>query len=105
MQKETHNIEVVQSVNFEFLDSLENNSTKYLLIFKRVMCRILHFKSFADNAIAVRQGGLRTIYIRQNLFHRNKLGQDVELNYLHIVLFKSPRDVKQVSTLSAQLGL
>ena len=46
-----------------------------------------------------------TIYIKHNLCHQIKLGRDVELQNTHIVLFKSLRDVKQVSTLSAQSGL
>ena len=33
MQKEIKNLEFVQGVNFEFIDSLKNNGTKYLLIF------------------------------------------------------------------------
>ena len=33
MQKEIKNLEVVQGVNSEFIDSLENNGTRYLLIF------------------------------------------------------------------------
>ena len=33
MQKETENLEFVQGVNFEFIDSLKNNGTKYFLIF------------------------------------------------------------------------
>ena len=39
------------------------------------------------------------------MFHQSKLGRDVELQKTHIVLFKSTRDVTQVSTLSAELGL
>ena len=48
---------------------------------------------------------MSTFYIKHNLFHRSKLGRDVELQNTHIVLFESPRDVIEVSTLSAQLGL
>ena len=33
MQNEIEKLEFVQGVNFEFLDSLKNNGTKYLLIF------------------------------------------------------------------------
>ena len=33
MQKEIENLEFVQGVNFEFIDSLKNNGTKYVLIF------------------------------------------------------------------------
>ena len=30
MQKETQSLEFVRGVNFEFIDSLKNNGTKYL---------------------------------------------------------------------------
>ena len=33
MQKEIENLEFVQLVNFEFIDSLKNNGKKHLLIF------------------------------------------------------------------------
>ena len=33
MQKEIENLEFVQGVNFELIDSLKNNGTKYLVIF------------------------------------------------------------------------
>ena len=48
---------------------------------------------------------MSSAYIKDNLFHQSKPGRDVELQNTHIVLFKSPRDVMQVSTFSAQLGL
>ena len=55
--------------------------------------------------MAGRHRGLSTFYIKHNLFHQSKPGRDVELQNTHIVPFKSARDVMQVSTLSAQLGL
>ena len=66
---------------------------------------ICNSKAFVDIAPAGRHRGLSTIYIRHNLSHRSKLGRDVELQRTHNVLFESPRDVMQVSTLSAHLGL
>ena len=65
---------------------------------------ICNSKAFVDIAIAGRHRGLSTIYIRHNLFHQSKLGKDVELQNTHIVPFKSPRDVMQVTTVSTQLG-
>ena len=62
-------------------------------------------KAFVDITTAVRHRGLSTIYIKHNLFHQSKLGRNVELQNAHIVLFKSPRDVMQVTRLSTQLGL
>ena len=105
MQKEIENLEFVQGVNFEFIVSLKNNGTKYLLIFDDSCEEICNSKAFVDIATAGRHRGLSTIYIKHNLFHQSKLGRDVELQNTHIFLFKSPRDVMQVTTLSTQLGL
>ena len=105
MQKEIENVEFVQGVNFEFLDSSKTNGTKYLLIFYDLCEKNCISKEFVDFATAGRHRGLITIYIKHNLFPQSKHGREVELHNTHIVLFKSPRDVMQVSTLSAQLGL
>ena len=105
MQKEIENLEFVQGVNFEFIDSLKNNDTKYLLVFDDFCEEICNSKAFGDIAAAGRHRGLSTIYIKHNLFHQSKLGSDVELQNTHILPFKSPRDVMQVTTLSTQLGL
>ena len=105
MQKEIESLEFVRGVNFEFNDSLKNNGTKYLLIFDDSCEEICNSKAFVDIATAGRHRGLSTIYIKHNLFHQSKLGRDVELQNTHIVPFKSPRDVMQVTNLSTQLGL
>ena len=105
MRKEIENLEFVQGVNFEFIDSLKNNGTKYFLKFDDTWEEILNSKAFVDIATAGRHRGVSTIYIKQNLFHQSKLGRDVDLQNTHIVRFKSPRDVMQITTLGAQPGL
>ena len=105
MQKGIENLEFVQGVNFEFIDSLKNNGTKNLLIFDDSCEEICNSNAFDDIATAGRDRGLSTIYIKHNFFHQSKLGRDVELQNTQNVLFKSPRDVMQVTTFSTQLGL
>ena len=105
IQKEIEKLEFVQGVNFDFIDSSKNNGTKYLLIFDDSCEEICNSKAFVDIDTAGRHRGLSKTYIKHNLFHQSKLGRDVELQNTHIVLFKSPRDVMQVTTLSTQLGL
>ena len=104
MQKEIDNLEFVKCVQFEFINTLKNNGTKYLLIFDVSCAEICNSKEFVDNATAGRHRAFSTIYIKDNLFHQSKLGRDVELQKRHI-FFKSPRDVHQVATISVQLGL
>ena len=106
MQKQIiGNLEFVRGVNFEFVDSLKNNGTKYLLVFDDYCEEICNSEAFVDIATTERHRSLSTIYIKHNLFHQSKLGRDVELQNTHIVPFKSPRDLMQVTTLSTQLGL
>ena len=105
MQKEIENLEFVQFVNFELRDSLKNNGTKYLLISDDSCEEICNSKAFVDFAISGIHRGLSNIYIKHNLFHQSQLGRDVELQNTHIVFFKSPSNVMQVSTFSAHLGL
>ena len=105
MQKETENLVFVRGVNCEFIDPLNNNCTKCLLIFDDSCEEICNSKAFVDIATAGKLRGMSTIYIEHNLFHQGKLGRDVDLQNTHIVVFKSPRDVIQVTTLCTQLGL
>ena len=105
IQKEIDNLEFVQGVHFEFINSLKNNGTKYLLVFDDSCAKFCNSKEFLDNATASKHRGFSTIYIKLNLFHQSKLERDVELQITHIVLFKSPRDVHQFATLNVQLGL
>ena len=105
LREKTENLEFVRGVNFEFFDSLKNNGTKYLLIFDNSCEKFCNSKAFVDIATAGRHRGPSTIYIKHNFFHQSKLGRDVELQDTHIVPFKSPRDVMQLTTLSTQLGI
>ena len=97
MQKEVENLEFVRGVNFEFIHSLKNNGTKYLSVFDVSCEEICISKAFVDIAFAGRHWSVSSIYIKHNLFHQSKLGIDVELQNTHIVLFKSPGDVMQVT--------
>ena len=105
MSKDAENIEFKEGVDFEFIQNLPNNGTKYLLIFDDSCEEKSSSKDFVKIATAGRHKGLTTIYIKHNLFHQSRLGRDIELQNTQIVLFKSPRDVLQSHTLSQQLGL
>ena len=72
MEKEVDNLEFVQRVNIEFVDSLKNNDTKYLLIFYNPSEETCNSKAFDDIASAERHRGLSTIYTEHNWFHHSK---------------------------------
>ena len=95
MKKQTGNLEFIQRLNFEHIESLKENGTNYMLIFDNSCERICNSKVFVNFATAGRLRGLCTISIKQNLFHQSKLGQDVDLEDTHIVHFTSPSDAMQ----------
>ena len=61
MQKEIDNLEFVQDKHFEFINSLKNNGTKYLLIFDHSCAENCNSKKFVDTATAGRHRGFRTL--------------------------------------------
>ena len=63
MSKNIKNIQFIQGVDFEFIQSLPNNGTKYLLIFDDSCEEISSSKEFVKIATAGRHKGLSTIYI------------------------------------------
>ena len=48
MRKEIDNLEFVQGVHFEFINSLKHNGTKYLLISDDSCAEICNSKEFVD---------------------------------------------------------
>ena len=66
MRKQTDNLEFVQGVHFEIIDSLKNTGTKYLLIFVDSCAEICKTEEFLDIETTDRRRGFSTKYIKQN---------------------------------------
>ena len=104
-QIQRKNLKFIQGIDFNLIENLPNKGAKYLLTFDDSCEEISNSKQFVKIATAGRHRGLNTIYIKHHLFRQSKLVRDVELQNTHIVLFKSPRNVLRINTLSQQLGL
>ena len=105
MTSQIPNIEFINNVDFEMINSLPNDGCNYLIIFDDSCEEITKNKEFEKLATAGRHRKLSCIYVKHNLFHKSPIGRDAELQNTHIVLFKSPRDVQQIKILARQLGL
>ena len=88
MQKEFDNLELIECVKFELINSSKDNGSKYMLIFDDSCAEICNSKNFVEIAAARRHRGFSIIYIEHNLFHQSKLGRHVQLPNTHIDLFK-----------------
>ena len=69
IQKEIENLKFVRGVDFEFIDSLKTNGTKYLLILDESCEEICNSKALVEIATARRHWSVTTIYIKHNIFH------------------------------------
>ena len=95
------NIVFKKFTNFEFLQKTEN----CLLIFGDSFEEILDDKEFVNLATGGRHKNINVIYVKHNLYQQSKRSRTIDLNTIHIILFKSPRDVQQVEFLGKQLNL
>ena len=105
MRIEIESLHFFLGVNFEFIYWLENNSTKYLLIFDNSCAEIFNSNVPFDTAAAVKHRKLSAFYTEHKLFHQKKLGSKDELQNAHIFLLTPPREKMQVSTHSTRLVL
>ena len=62
--REIENIEFVQGVKLDLIDSLDNNGTNYLLIFDESCQEICNSRDFEKIAAAGRHRPLSTLYIK-----------------------------------------
>ena len=85
IEKEIQNLDFVQGVNFEFIDSLKNNGTNYLLIFDDYCEEICNSKAFVDIATAGRHRGLTII----NTTFFTRANWEETLSYKTLTLFSS----------------
>ena len=104
MQKEVSNIELIGSLDFDFIESLSNDGTNYLINFDDSCDEIYRCKEFEKKAFAGRHRKLICIYIKRNLLHESANGKDIQLQNTRNVLFKSPRDVQQIDVLGKQFA-
>ena len=68
-----------QAVTFEIIDSLKNNSRKYLLISDDSCEKTWNSSNFVLFTTTGKRPALNNFYFEHNLFNQNKLGRDVEL--------------------------
>ena len=47
---------------------------------------------------------ISVIYVKHNLYQQSKWSRTIDLNATHIILFKSPRDIQQISYIGKQLN-
>ena len=99
MQSEL-NIEFVPCVDFDMIEKLSD----CLLIFDDSCEEIYDDKRFVNIATSGRHKNVHVIYVKHNLFHKSKHSRTIDLNNTHVILFKSPRDVNQITYLGNQLN-
>ena len=84
----------------DFISQLEN----CLFVFDDSCEKIVNDKEFSKLATAGRHRNISVIYVKHNLFQQSKWSRTIDLNTTHIILFKSPRDILQITYNGKQLN-
>ena len=93
------NIFFTKFSGFDFISQLES-----LLVFDDSCEEIFNDKEFSKLATAGRHRNISVIYVKHNLFQQSKWSRTIELNTTNIILFKSPRDIHQITYIGIQLN-
>ena len=80
--------------------SVEN----FLLVFDNSCEEIFNDKEFHKVETAGRHRSIRVIYVKHNLFQQSKCSRTIDLNTTHIIFFKSPRYMQQITYIGKQLN-
>ena len=94
------NIEFISCIDFDMVEKLKD----CLLIFDDSCEEIYDDKRFVKIATSGRHKNVHVIYVKHNLFHQSKNSKTIDLNNTHVILFKSPRDVNQITYLGKQIS-
>ena len=94
------NISFTKFSGFEFISQLEN----CLLAFDDSCEEIFNYKEFSKHARAGHHGNISVIYVQHNLFQQSKWSRAIDLNTTHIILFKSPKDIQQITFIGKRLN-
>ena len=87
------NIFFTKFSGFNFISQLET----VCLFFDNSCEYIFNDKEFLKLANAGRHRNISVIYVKHNLFQQSKWSRTIDLNTTHIILFKSPRDIQQIT--------
>ena len=87
-------------MGFEFIPQLEI----CLLVFDNSCGEIFNDKEISKLATAGHHRNISFLYVKHNLFQQSKWSRTIDLNTTHINLFKSPRDIQQITYIGKQLN-
>ena len=93
------NIFFTKFSGFDFISQLQN----CLLVFDDSCEEIFNDKEFSKLSTE-RHRNISVIYVKHNLFQQSKWSRLIDLNTTHIILFKSPRDIQQITYIGKQLN-
>ena len=94
------NIFFTKFSGFDFISLLE----KCLVVFDDSCEEIFIDKEFSKLALAGRHRNISVTYVKHNLFQQSKWSRTIDLNTTHIILFKLPRDIQQITYIGKQLN-
>ena len=84
---------------FDFISQLET-----VCLFLKIPVKKFSMKKFSKLASAGRHRKISVVYVKHKILQQSKWARAIGLNTTHIILFKSSRDIQQLTYIGKQLS-
>ncbi|CAG2238520.1 unnamed protein product [Mytilus edulis] len=86
------------------LDELADNTEHCLVILDDLMSKIVKSEEILNLfTITSHHKGISVVYLSQNMYNQGKFAKTIALNSANFVLFRNPRDMRQILTFASQI--
>ena len=104
MMGEKNSIEFYQGINWSAIDKCEAQKLRTMVVIDDLYQQASQDEKFLELVLSGRHRNVHLITMKHNLYQQTKNSKTIDLNISQLILFNSPRDVEQISTLGRQMG-
>ena len=104
MMGEKNSIEFYQGINWSAIDKCEAKKLRTMVVIDDLYQQASQDEKLLELVVSGRHRNVNLITMKHNLYQQTKNSKTIDLNISQLILFNSPRDVEQISTLGRQMG-
>ena len=104
MMGQKNSIEFYQGRNWSAIHKCGAQKLRTMVVIDELYQQASQDEKFLELVVSGRHRNVHLIKMKHNLYQQTKNSKTIDLNISQLILFNSPRDVEQISTLGRQMG-
>ena len=101
---EKNSIEFYQGIYWSAIDKCEAQKLRTMVVIDDLYQQASQDEKFLELVVSGCHRNVHLITMKHNLYQQTKNSKTIDSNISQLILFNSPRDVEQISTLGRQMG-